>query len=309
MWFYILRRLIWLPFLLLVVTFITFVMVRIVPGDPIVVMLGSRYDSEIAQNIRDQLGLHRPFLVQYLDYIWDAMRGDFGESFRFRGQSVSSLLISKMWVSLQVNLAALTASVLIGLPLGFFIAHRQGSWQDPVVVSIGFILGAIPIMVTIPAVLWIGCLKLDLLPCSGWGGIFDLRIIVPIITLGIFGFAGIMRLMRSSTLDVLGQDYIRTAKAKGLSTFQIDRRHVLKNALIPVITVLSLSLDGILTTSFVAERILGIPGMGDFAIQAVFNRDYPVIMDTTIIGATAFVVANLIADLAYGLIDPRIRYD
>ena len=309
MWFYVLRRCLWLPFLLLVVTFITFVMIRIVPGDPVVVMLGPRYDSEIAQNIRDQLGLNRPFVIQYIDYIWDAIRGDFGESYRYRGQSVSSLLGPKMWVSLQVNIAALIASVSIGLPLGFFIAHRQGGWQDPFVVTIGFILGALPIMVTIPAILWVGCLKLDLLPCSGWGGVFDLRIIVPIITLGIFGFAGIMRLMRSSTLDVLGQDYIRTAKAKGLSTFQIDRRHVLKNALIPVVTVLSLSLDGMLTTSFVAERILGIPGMGDFAIQAVFNRDYPVIMATTIIGATAFVVANLLADLTYGFIDPRIRYD
>ena len=308
MWFYILRRLLWLPFLLLVVTFITFVMVRIVPGDPVVVMLGARYDAEIAQNIRDQLGLHRPFLVQYLDYIWDAIRGDFGESYRFRGQSVTSLLSSKMWVSLQVNIAALVASVSIGLPLGFFIAHRQGRWQDPFTVMISLILMSIPIMVTIPFILLAMCRWWDLVPCSGWGGIWDARIIVPTITLGLFGFAGLMRLMRASTLDVMGQDFIRTAYAKGLSRYTVDYRHILKNALIPIVTVLSLSLDGMLTTSFVAERILGIPGMGDFVIQSIFNRDYPVIMAVTLVGSTAFVLANLFADIAYTIIDPRIRY-
>ena len=308
MWVYIVRRLLWLPFLLFAVSFIVFTMGRFAPGDPVRVMLGARYDAEVAERLRESLGLNRPFIVQYGDYMWGAVRGDFGESFRFRGRSVGSLLSSKIWVSFQLNVAASIASLIVGLPLGFFIAHRQGRWEDPTTVAVALFVMSIPIMVTIPAVLWLSCLKLDLVPCSGWGGIWDLRIIVPTITMGLFGFAGLMRLMRASTLDVMGQDFIRTARGKGLSEFVVDYRHILRNALIPIVTVLTLSLDGLLTTSFVAERILGIPGVGDFIIQSVFNRDYPVIMAITLIGATAFVLAILLADIVYTMIDPRIRY-
>jgi len=305
---YITRRLLWLPFLLFAISLITFLLGRIAPGDPVEIMLGNRYDVKVAANLREQLGLDRPMLVQYGDYMWKAIQGDFGESLRFRGRAVGELLGPKMWVSFQVNLMAMIASVSVGLPLGFFIARRQGRWQDPFTVVISLILMSIPIMVTIPFILLAMCRWWDLVPCSGWGGIWDARIIVPTITLGLFGFAGLMRLMRASTLDVMGQDFIRTAYAKGLSRYTVDYRHILKNALIPIVTVLSLSLDGMLTTSFVAERILGIPGMGDFVIQSIFNRDYPVIMAVTLVGSTAFVLANLFADIAYTIIDPRIRY-
>ena len=175
-------------------------------------------------------------------------------------------------------------------------------------VATALLLMSVPIMVTIPAALWLLCLKWGVVPCSGWGGIFDLRIVIPAITMGIPGVAGLARLMRASTLDVLGQDFIRTAQAKGLTTFMVDSRHVLKNAMIPIVTILAFSLAGMLSTSFVVERILGIPGIGDFAIQSVFDRDYPVIMAITLIGAAAFAFANLLADITYSLIDPRIRY-
>ena len=180
---------------------------------------------------------------------------------------------------------------------------------DPAAITLSLVLMSIPIMVSIPLVLWGLCLKLSLVPCSGWGGLFDTRIIVPAITMGIPGIAGLARLMRASTLDVLGQDFVRTAHAKGLSPLLIDQRHILKNALIPIITILSFSLAGMLTTGFITERLLGIPGVGDFAIQAIFNRDYPVIMAFTLILSTAFVVANLIADIAYTMVDPRIRLE
>lgn len=307
MWIYITRRLLWLPILLLMVSAVTFVLGTYGPGDPVRVMLGTKYDEDTADRLRSSLGLDRPIIVQYLDYVSGVIRGDFGESLRYRGRSVGNLLASKMWVSFQVNLAAMFVSLVIGLPLGFWIAHRQGTWLDPAVVSFTLVLMSIPIMVSIPIVLWGLCLKLSVVPCSGWGGFFDLRIVVPAITMGIPGVAGLARLMRASTLDVFGQDFVRTARAKGLRESSIDIQHVLRNAIIPIITILSFSLAGMLTTGFITERLLGIPGVGDFAIQAIFNRDYPVIMAFTIILSTAFVIANLLADIAYSLIDPRIR--
>ena len=308
MWRHILRRILWMPFILGIVSAITFLLGTYGPGDPVQVMLGSKYDELTADRLRDSLGLNRPVIVQYADHISNAMRGDFGESLRFRGRSVSSLLVSKMWVSFQVNLAAMVVSLSLGLPLGFWIAHRQGSWVDPASIALSLMLMSIPIMVSIPLVLWALCLKLHWVPCAGWGGLFDLRIIVPAITMGIPGIAGLARLMRASTLDVMGQDFIRTAHSKGIHPITVDYRHILRNAIIPIITILSFSLAGMLTTGFITERLLGIPGVGDFAIQSIFNRDYPVIMAFTLILSAAFVVANLLADIAYTFVDPRIRY-
>ena len=308
MWIYIARRLLWLPFLLFAVSAITFALGRFGPGDPVEVMLGTRYEPETAARLRHSLGLDRPFIVQYADYMWGVLHGDFGESLRYRDRSVGALLAPKIWVSFQVNAAAMVVSLGIGLPLGFWIAHRQGTWTDPAAVAIALVLMSIPIMVTIPFVLWLSCLKLGWVPCSGWGGLFDARIVVVAITMGIPGVAGFTRLMRASTLDVLGQDFIRTALSKGLSEFTVDYRHVLKNALIPIVTILAFSLAGMLTTSFVLETILGIPGVGQFVIDSIWNRDYPVIMAITLMLASAFVIANLLADIAYSLVDPRIRY-
>ncbi len=308
MWVYIARRLLWVPFLLLAASTVTFTLGRFGPGDPVEVILGVRYDEQAADNIREQLGLNRPFAVQYGSYVWGVLHGDFGESYRHRGRSVLSLLAPKIWVSFQVNLAAMIVSLGIGLPLGFWIAHRQGRWEDPASVAIALVLMSVPIMVSIPFVLWGLCLKLSVVPCSGWGGFFDARMIIPAITMGIPGVAGLARLMRASTLEVLGQDFIRTAKAKGLSAFTVDYRHIFKNAMIPIVTILAFSLAGMLSTSFITETILGIPGIGRFTVDSIFNRDYPVIMAVTLLGATAFVVANLIADIAYSFIDPRIRY-
>ncbi len=308
MWVFIARRLLWLPVLLFATSIVTFTLVRFGPGDPAEIILGSRYDEQAAENIRRQLGLDRPFGVQYATYMWGVLRGDFGESYRYRGRPVSELLFPKMWVSFQVNAAAMIVSLAIGLPLGFYIAHKQGSWQDPVAVTIALILMSIPVMISIPVALWGLCLKLQWVPCSGWGGFWDLRIIVPALTLGIPGVAGLARFMRASTLDVLGQDFIRTAKAKGLTQFAVDSRHVLKNAMIPIVTLLSFALAGMFVTSFIVEFILGIPGVGHFTIDSVFNRDYPIIMAMGILGSAAFVIANLLADITYAFIDPRIHY-
>ena len=305
---YILARLIWIPFLLISVAFITFILGRFGPGDPVEIMMGTKYDPVVAERIRIEMGLDKPILNQFGAYLNDVIRGDFGESLRYRGRSVSELIAPKLLVSAKLSLVALLISVTIGLPLGFMVAHKQGTWIDPLIVSISLFFMSIPIMITIPALLWFGCLKTDLVPCSGWGGIFDKRIIIPSLTMGIPGFAFMIRIMRASTLDVLGQDYIRTAKAKGLSFYTVSNRHVLRNAMIPIVTILSFSLAGILGGAFITETILGIPGVGRFSVESIFNRDYPVIMAITLISAIAFIFANLLADISYSIIDPRIRY-
>ena len=308
MWVYIARRLVWLPFLLFAISLITYSLGFFGPGDPVRVMLGNRYDEQVAARIRRDLGLDRPFFVQYVDYVQGFVRGDFGESFRYRGQPVRGLILRKMWVSAQLSFAALLISVGLGLPLGFYIAHRQGRWHDPTAVTLSLVLMSIPIMVTVPALLWALCLKAHWIPCSGWGGLIDPRIVVPAVTMGVPGIAAFARLMRASTLDIMGQDFIRTAHSKGLGAVRIDVRHVLRNAMIPIVTILAFSLAGLIGGAFVIETIMGIPGIGFFVVESIFSRDYPVIMAVTLIGAAVFVLANLLADVAYAFIDPRIRY-
>ena len=308
MWKYIVKRLLWLPVLLLAASLMTFTLGTYGPGDPVRVILGNRYDEQIAERIRAQLGLDRPFFVQYGDYIWNFVQGDFGESYRYRGQPVRELIINKMWVSAQLAIAAMVISLGFGLPIGFFIAHRQGRWEDPTAVTIALVLMSVPVMVSVPALLWTFCLKLNWVPCSGWGGVFDPRIVVPAITMGVPGIAGLTRLMRASTLDTLGQDFIRTAHSKGLGQMVVNGRHVFRNSLIPIVTILAFSLAGLISGAFITETIMGIPGIGRFAVESVFNRDYPVIMAITLIGSGAFVLANLLADVTYAIIDPRIRY-
>jgi len=305
---YIVRRLLWVPVLLFAVSLVTFTLFRIVPGDPVVVMLGNKARPEAAERLRVQLGLNRPVHVQYASYMWGFLQGDFGESFRYRGQPVRGLVLKKMWVSAQLGFAAMIISVGVGLPLGFFVAHKQGTWIDPSIITVSLFLMSIPIMVTIPLLLWFLCLKLHWVPCSGWNGLFDTRIAIPALAMGVPGIAGMVKLMRASTLDVMGQDFIRTAHAKGLTTFGVDSRHVLRNAMIPIVTILAFSLAGLIGGAFITETLMGIPGIGRFFIDSIFQRDFPVAMAITLIGAAVFVVAIMLSDLAYAFVDPRIRY-
>ena len=304
---YILRRLLWLPVILLIVSFVTFVLGRYGPGDPVQVLMGQHSNPAVVERIREQRGLNDPIVVQYVRYLRNVTRGDFGESFKYRGRTVAELLKAKMWVSAQLNFAALTISVGLGIPIGLFAALRQGSWWDTAAVSMTLFWQSVPIFLTAPGLLWVFAWKLDLLPTHGWGGLFDTRIILPAIAMGIPGVAIITRLTRSSTLEVIGQDYIRTARAKGLSELVVRRRHILRNAMIPVVTALGFSLAGIAFTSFVVEIFFGIPGVGNLLIEAIFSRDYPIIDGVLLIGTTMFIMANLIVDLVYPVLDPRIR--
>ena len=297
----------WLPVILLIVSFITFALGRFGPGDPVEVLMGQYADEQVVERIREQRGLNDPIFVQYGRYLKNVTRGDFGESFKYRGRTVSELLKKKMWVSAQLNIAALFLSVSIGIPLGLFAALRQGTFWDTGTVVFTLLGQSIPVFLTAPLLLLVFALKLDILPTHGWGGFFDTRIILPAIVMGVPGIAIITRLTRASTLEVLGQDYIRTARAKGLSEFTVQRRHILRNAMIPVITMLGFSLAGIAFTSFIVERFFGIPGIGNLFIESIFARDFPIINAVIIIGTTMFVLANLVVDLIYPWLDPRIR--
>ena len=303
----------WTPFLLLAVSAITFSLVRIAPGDPVQILAGQIHDPEAIARIRHHQGLDKPILVQYGIFIKNVSRGDLGESYSHRGESVTELLSRKVWVSAQLVFAASLISLSLGIPLGFFAAVKQGTWIDTTTVSVALFCMSVPVFLTGPGLLIIFSLGypfdwMGILPTSGWGGFFDPRIVLPAVVMGVPGIAGLTRLTRASTLEVLGQDYIRTARAKGLREFVVQHRHILRNALIPIFTVVGMSLVALVEGSLIVEFIFGIPGIGQEGINAIFARDYPVIMALVLMVAVVFVFANLVVDVGYRFIDPRIRY-
>ena len=306
---YILRRMLWVPVVLLVVSFVTFALGNYGPGDPVSVLAGQHRDPDVIARIKEQRGLDDPFFIQYGRYIWNAVQGDLGESFTFRGEPVSSLIAGKIWVSAQLGIAATIISVFGGVPLGLIAALNQGRWMDPVIVATTLLFVSVPVLVTAPLLALVFVVWLDVLPSGGWGGFFDTRILMPALVMGVPGIAIMTRLMRASTLDVLGQDYIRTARAKGLREWTVRRRHVARNSIIPIITVVGLSLGDLVTGAFITEQLYGIPGIGRLAVDSIFNRDFPVIMALVLLIAASFVLANLLVDVLYAFLDPRIKYD
>jgi len=204
----------------------------------------------------------------------------------------------------------------IGIPVGTWAALRRGTWLDPLSIGTFLVFASIPVVVTIPVLQWLFAVKLGLLPTSGWDardilgvklGIFSKEIILPVLILTLPGVAGIARYMRGQVLEVLDQDYVRTAQAKGLNSFDVVRRHVVRNALLPIATILGFELAGLFAGSIFIEQFLGIPGVGQYAYDSIGSRDYDSIMALVLIGSSAFIFANLLADVAYGFIDPRIR--
>ena len=272
---YIGRRLLWTPVLLFLVSFITFALGQFGPGDPVELLLGQYRDPEVVERIREQRGLDDPIFVQYARYIGNAVRGDFGESYKYQGRTVAELLWKKIPVSAQLNLAALIISLGLGIPIGLFSALKQGTPWDTSAVAMTLLAQSLPVFLTAPVMLIVFALWLDILPTHGWGGFFDTRIIMPSLVLGIPGVAIVTRLTRASTLDVVHQDYVRTARAKGLSEFVVRTRHILRNALIPVVTTLGFSLAGLASGSFIVEIFFGIPGVGLLAIESLFARTIP----------------------------------
>lgn len=305
----IVRRLLWLPILLLIIGFITFVLGLYGPGDPVQIMLGQRTNPEAVARVRHELGLDRPLLVQYGDYVWKALHGDFGESLKYRGRPVGDLIARRLWVSVQLNGLVLILGALVGLPLGILAALRPNSWLDYLIVGGVIGLVSIPTFTVAPMLAWAFAVKWHLLPPGGWGGIFSKRTILPAIVLG-SGYAAVfVRQTRANLLEVLAQDYVRTARAKGLAEQKVIGVHALRNALIPLLTIFGLMVGGLVSGTFVTELIFGIPGIGQLGVDALFSRDYPVIMALTLLVAASYTVANILVDIGYGFLDPRIRYD
>jgi ABC-type dipeptide/oligopeptide/nickel transport system permease component len=321
---YIIRRLLWAPVILLFVSFFAFTITRFGPGDYVDVLAGPRATDEAKERLREQTGLNDPFYEQYGRYMKRLLtEGDFGESFTIqRGFRVWDIIWPRMLVSMQPGLVALMIAFSLGTLVGIFAALRQGTWADPVSISTFLLFQSIPVLVSLPFLVLIFVVRLDWLPATGWGGprvdvgpqeislgIFSKHIILPALALSLPGIAGVARLVRATTLSVLGEDYVRTARAKGLPEPVVVGRHVARNALLPLVTVIGLSLTTLLEGAFFTETILGIPGIGRLGVEAAQSRDYDVILALVLIIAFAFILANILTDIAYTFIDPRIRYD
>jgi ABC-type dipeptide/oligopeptide/nickel transport system permease component len=322
---YILRRLLWVPVILFFVTFVTFALARFGPGDPVRVAAGSFRDEAAFERIRAARGLDKPIYEQYIIYMEGVLlRGDFGESFRYRDFSVNEILFPAMWRSMQFNSIALGITLVIGIPLGIFAARRQGTWADPASISSFLLLQSVPALVIVPFALLFFSLRLGWLPASGWPadcnvelrflpesyqciGVLSSEAIIPILVLSLPGIAIWGRFTRAFTLDVMREDYVRTARSKGLSEFTVMTRHVLRNAMLPLSTIVAYAMVGLIEGAFFVETLLGIPGVGRLAFESIGGRDYDMIMAIVLVGSTVFILATIVIDLMYTVIDPRIR--
>ncbi len=304
----IVRRLLWLPVLLFILTVLTLALARYGPGDPVQVMLGPRAPKEAADALREQLGLDQPFPVFVTNYIWNALHGDFGESYKYRGQAVGDLIASRLWVSAQISLTALLIGTTLGVLLGTLAGLFRNTWLDYGIVSTAVLLDSFPTFAITLPLLYLVAVRWRVLPPGGWNGLLDIRALLPVAILSIGPMTVFTRQTRANLLDVIGQDYIRTARSKGLPESGVILGHALRNSLIPLTTLFGLALGGSLVGgSFFMEVLLGIPGIGRLAYETFLARDYPVIVALVIVTATAIAVANLAVDVAYAYIDPRIR--
>jgi len=310
--FYVVRRIFWMiPVLLFVIT-ITFVLMHLAPGSPWDRGGGRQLSPAVVANLNNKYGLDKPIWQQFLIYVWNVAHFDFGLSYQYINQTVTSVLLESWGATFTVGVLAFILIVPAGIGLGVIAALRQNTWVDFLCVGFSTFGAAVPNFVI--GILLIIIFSVELyqvtggnvfLPPGGFG--FDDHLILPVITLAVLPIAYIARLARSSTLDVLRQDYVRTAWAKGLRERLVVMRHVLKNSLIPVVTALGPTFAFLITGSVIVETVFAIPGIGRSFVVAVSSRDYPMILATTILYSVLIAVANLIVDLLYTVIDPRVR--
>ena len=299
------KRLLQTIFVLLGISLITFVLLQVVPGDPVALMLEKRADPETIAKVRKELGLDLPYYVQDLNFIKGAIHLDFGTSY-FTKEVVTDALIRCFKVTVKLACMSFIFASVIGIPCGIFAAVKRGKGIDTVVMVLSIIgVSAPAFWVAIILQILFG-LKLNILPISG----FDTpaSYILPSLALGARYAGNIARITRTSMLEVLGQDYIRTAKAKGAMRWAVILKHALKNAMIPIVTLVGTDFGYMLTGSMLIEKVFSIPGIGKLAVDAMSNRDLPLLEGTVMYIAFVFVVVNLIVDVSYAFLDPRIRY-
>ena len=304
---YIVRRFLFFIPVLFVIALITFVTMRTIPGGPFDFRGDKALPPTVVANLEAKYHLDDPLWKQFVDYLWGVIRLDFGPSYRQRGRTVNDIIGGTLVTSAELGAVSLFFSVLLGLPTGILAALKQNSLVDYVSTFIAVVGRSVPSIVMGPLLMWIFALQLGLFPTSGWGR--PIQVVLPAVTLGAYFAAYIARLTRASLLQVVGEDYIRTARAKGLAERAVIVGHALKNSLIPVVTIMGPIFAAVLTGTFVVEQIFAIPGMGRHFVSSVNNRDYPVVMATTLVYAAAIALANLFVDITYAFLDPRIRYD
>lgn len=298
-----------------IVTAVVFAVTLLLPGDPALAILGVQQakDERAVQALRDELGLNQPVPVQYVKWLGRVASGDFGQSI-LNKQPVLQALAERLPVTLELGLLSMALSVVVALPLGIYAAVRHDTLAD-LVMSVGSLIG-----IAMPS-FWLGILMIELfavglrlLPASGYvpfsqNPSANLQyLIMPVVVLGLESAAGLMRQVRSAMLEVIGQDYVRTAYAKGVTTRCVLWRHALRNALIPVVTIVGLRVARLIGGAAVVESVFALPGVGRLAIESIFNRDFPVLQAIVLVAALAVLLSNLLTDLLYGLLDPRIRY-
>jgi ABC-type dipeptide/oligopeptide/nickel transport system permease component len=297
------RFLLTLPALWLVLTFV-FLLIHIVPGDPVEQMLGEGAAPGQVAELRHSLGLDRPLLVQYGHYLWEIAHGNLGQSFKFQAP-VRRVIFERYPATLQLAFLALLVCAAIAIPAGVLAAHRRGQITDRAV-SVFTLFGlAIPNFALGPLLITFFSIQLGWLPVSGRGG--PLNYILPAATLGAALAAILTRMVRGAMLEELSSDYVRTARAKGLPTSAVLVRHALRNALIPIITILGLQFGTLLAGTIVTETIFSWPGIGRLTVQAISSRDYPLLQGCILVIALSYVLVNLLTDVLYSFIDPRVR--
>lgn len=310
---YILQRLFGMIVVMALVVTIVFVIVRVTPGDPAAVMLGPEATQQDITELRTKLGLDQSLGLQYVYYIGQLLQGDLGQSI-FLNQPVTSALAERAEPTFFLTLFSILIASAIALPIGIYAAYRRGSFVDQAATTLAMLAASIPSF-------WLGLILIQILavrlgwfPVSGYGGPGSsfiermYHLTLPAIALGVVSSALILRFTRASMLDVLGDDFIRTARAKGLGERRVVMKHALKNALIPILTIIGLTAAVLISGAVVTETVFGLPGVGNLVVSAVLRRDYPVIQGALLVIAALYVLINFAIDMLYLLVDPRVRY-
>jgi peptide/nickel transport system permease protein len=310
---YIAKRLLATIPVMAIVAIFVFAMLRMTPGDPASIIAGAAATTQDVDAIRARLGLDRPLLAQFFVWLGNMATGDFGESFFFKKQ-VAELVADRIEPTLMLSLTTMILSIAIAVPLGVVAAYRQGTWIDRIVMGFSVLGFSVPVFVIGYLLIYVFAIELNWLPVQGYQRLSEgvggclLRLILPSITLSVIYIALIARITRTSVLEVLGEDYIRTARAKGLTNYTVLMRHALRNAAVPIVTVIGIGIALLIGGVVVTESVFSIPGLGRLTVDAVLARDYPTVQAVILLFSFVYVLVNLLVDLAYTGLDPRIRY-